>query len=107
MNTIGIDHNLDRKRIRKLLIIVQFKAFAEGKTPYPTYTKWFNIFTGAIPAFLISAAVGPHTALGAGVGTMFLSFGNALIFGGLLLTLPDEKTFEAFSSRLNSASIRQ
>ncbi len=85
------------------MITVQFKAFAEGKTPYPPCAKWFNIFTGAIPAFLISAAVGPHTAPGAGIGTMFLSFGNALVFGGLLRTLPDEKTFAAFSSRVNSA----
>lgn len=82
------------------MIIVQYKAFAEGLTPYPSYAKWFNIFIGAIPAFLISAAVGPRTALGSGIGTMFLCFGNAFVFGGLLRTLPDEKTFDAFARRL-------
>ena len=66
------------------MLFVQFKAFAEGSTPYPAYAKWFNILIGAIPAFLISAVIGPHTALGAGIGTMFLSFGNAFVFGRLL-----------------------
>lgn len=31
---------------------------------------------------------------------MFLCFGNAFVFGGLLRTLPDEKTFDAFARRL-------
>ena len=73
---------------------------SEKTTPYPSYAKWFNIFIGAIPSFLISAAVGPRTALGSGIGTMFLCFGNAFVFGGLLRTLPNEKTFDAFARRL-------
>lgn len=81
------------------MIVVQYKAFAEVLTPYPTQTKWFTIFIGAIPALLISAIVGPRTALGGGIGTMFLSFGNAFVFGGLLRTLPDENKFHTFADR--------
>lgn len=82
------------------MIVVQFKAFAKGLTPYPTYAKWFNIIVGAIPALVLSAAIGLHTSLGAAVGTMFLSFGNALMFGGLLATLPGEQRFAEFQASL-------
>ena len=40
--------------------------------------------------------LGTNTALGAGIGTMFLSFGNAFMFGGLLLAMPGQEQFEAF-----------
>ena len=36
-----------------------------------------------------------------GIGTMFLSFGNAFVFGGLLATLPSEERFEAFKRKLD------
>ena len=55
MNTFGFDNNLDRPGIRRPLlfwipmIIVQFKAFSKGLTPYPGRAKWFNIFVGAAP----------------------------------------------------------
>lgn len=81
-------------------IIIKFKAFGEGKTPYPAYAKWFNLFVGSIPVLVISVIIGTHTALGGGIGTTFLSCGNALTFGGLLATLPDEKRFNAFRKEL-------
>ena len=58
------------------------------------------MIAGAIPALVISAVIGPGTALGAGIGTMFLSFGNAFMFGGLLATLPDQKQFDVFEGKL-------
>ncbi len=82
------------------MMVVQFKAFSKGLTPYPKYARWFSIVTGAIPPLIASALIGPDTALGAAVGTMFLSFGNAFMFGGLLCTLPDEERFEAFKKKL-------
>ena len=85
------------------MMIVQFMAFAKGLTPYPKQAKWFNIILGSIPAFLLCAAFGPHTALGAACGTMFLSFGNAFMFGGLLATLPSQARFEEFEKKLLSA----
>lgn len=72
------------------MMIIQFRIFAQGKTPYPAKAKWFGILPGTIPAFLLSFLLGPHTALGAAVGTMFLSFGNAFMFGGLLKLLPSQ-----------------
>ena len=68
MNTIGIEHNLDRARIRKLLTIGLFASVLTG------------------------------------IGTMFLSFGNAFMFGGLLATLPSEEQFTAFESSLHQPS---
>ena len=111
MNTIGIYHNLDRPRIRKLLVIfwlpmmiIQFKAFAKGLTPYPKKAKWFCVPIGAVPALVLAVILGPNTALGAGIGTMFLSFGNAFMFGGLLATLPSADQFTAFESSLHQTS---
>lgn len=83
------------------MIIVQFKAFSKGFTPYPTYAKWFNIFIGAIPSLIIGAAIGTDTALGPAIGTMFLSFGNAFMFGGLLAALPSQKRFDEFKKNLS------
>ena len=78
------------------MMVVQFKAFAMGLTPYPAKAKWFAVLPGSVPAFLLCALAGPSTALGAAFGTMFLSFGNAFMFGGLLATLPDQETFDKF-----------
>ena len=77
-------------------IIAQFKAFAESKTPYPTYAKWFSVLVGMIPALVIGMLIGKDSILGPAIGTTFLSCGNAFVFGGLLVTLPDEKRFESF-----------
>nr|WP_288977035.1 DUF6796 family protein [uncultured Shuttleworthia sp.] len=81
-------------------LIVQFKAFAKGYTPYPKKAKWFHMFVGMIPALVIAVIARPHTALGAGIGTTFLSLGNVFTFGGLLATLPDEERFEQFRNEL-------
>ena len=78
------------------MMIIQFKAFSKGLTPYPKKARWFCVLIGAVPALVLSVILGPETALGAGIGTMFLSFGNAFTFGGLLLTLPSEERFEQF-----------
>ncbi len=80
------------------MMIIQFKAFAEGLTPYPKKAKWFCVPIGAVPALLLAVILGPNTALGAGIGTMFLSFGNAFMFGGLLATLPGQERFGEFES---------
>ena len=56
------------------------------------------------PALIIAAIVGPGSALGGGIGTMFLSFGNLFMFGGLLATLPDQKRFEEFEASLPTSS---
>ena len=82
------------------MLVVQFKAFAKGLTPYPKYAKWFNLIVGMIPALVIAFLIGPNTALGSGIGTMFLSFGNAFTFGGLLATLPSEEIFHDFQAKL-------
>ena len=78
------------------MMVVQFLAFSKGMTPYPRSARWFCVLLGAIPALLLSLLLGPNTALGAGIGTMFLSFGNAFMFGGLLLAMPGQEQFEAF-----------
>ena len=86
------------------MMIVQFMAFSRGMTPYPGKAKWFCVPIGAVPALVLSLILGPGTALGAGIETMFLSFGNAFMFGGLLATLPDAKRFEAFEVSLHRRS---
>lgn len=63
------------------MIGVQFQVFAKSLTPYPKKTKWFNALLGSLPAFLLCAAAGTGTALGAAFGTMFLSVGNAFVMG--------------------------
>lgn len=82
------------------MIVVQFKAFSKGLTPYPGKAKWFNLFVGAAPALIPALIFGPKTALGAGIGTMFLSFGHAFTFGGLLATLPSQERFDEFKRSL-------
>ena len=86
------------------MMIIQFKAFAKGLTPYPKKAKWFCVPIGAVPALVLAVILGPNTALGAGIGTMFLSFGNAFMFVGLLATLPSEEQFTAFESFLHQPS---
>ena len=85
------------------MMIIQFKAFSKGLTPYPKKAKWFCVLIGAIPALALSVILGPDTALGAGIGTMFLSFGNAFMFGGLLATLPSAEQFKAFENSLRQS----
>ena len=80
------------------MIVIQFLAFAKGLTPYPKQAKWFSVILGAIPALVIAALLGPQSALGAAIGTMFLSFGNAFMFGGLLVTLPNQAAFDRFQA---------
>ena len=86
------------------MMIIQFKAFSQGLTPYPKKAKWFCVLIGTIPALVLSVILGPDTALGAGISTMFLSFGNAFMFGGLLWAMPDEERFAAFESSLHRPS---
>lgn len=81
------------------MIVIQFKAFAKGFTPYPFHAKWFNVIVGSVPVLVISQLM-PHTALAAGIGTMFLSFGNGFMFGGLLASLPSQEQFDAFGREL-------
>ena len=82
------------------MMIVQFKAFSKGLTPYPKRAKWFTLVVGALPVLIITAIIGPKTALGGGVGTTFLSVGNAFTFGGLLATLPGQERFDEFKRSL-------
>jgi len=86
------------------MMIIQFKAFSKGLTPYPKKAKWFCVPIGAVPALALSVILGPDTALGAGIGTMFLSFGNAFMFGGLLAALPGTEQFAAFERSLHRPS---
>ena len=80
------------------MMAVQFMAFSKGLTPYPKKAKWFCVPIGAIPALVFAAILSPGSALGAGVGTMFLSFGNAFTFGGLLATMPTREAFDRFKA---------
>ena len=57
-----------------------------------------------LPSLVLSVVIGPSTALGAAIGTMFLSFGNAFMFGGLLAALPDQAAFDAFERSLDLPS---
>ncbi len=86
------------------MMLVQFKAFSRELTPYPKKARWFCVLIGAIPALVLSVILGPDTALGAGIGTMFLRFGNAWRFGGLLFALPSPEQFAAFESSLHRSS---
>ena len=85
------------------MMIIQFKAFSKELTPYPKKAKWFCVLIGAVPALALSVILGPGTALGAGIGTMFLSFGNAFMFGGLLAALPGQERFDEFERELQAA----
>ena len=78
------------------MMIIQFKAFTKGFTPYPKKARRVLFRSGMIPAMVLSAIFGLNSALGSAIGTMFLSFGNAFMFGGLLATLPDQEVFDRF-----------
>ena len=86
------------------MMIIQFKAFSKGFTPYPKKARWFCVPIGVIPSLVLAAIFGFNTALGSAIGTMFLSFGNAFLFGGLLATLPEQEVFDAFESSLHQSS---
>ena len=60
------------------MMIVQFMAFSRGLTPFPKRARWFCVVVGAVPALALSAVLGFDTALGAGIGTMFLSLRQRL-----------------------------
>ena len=81
------------------MMIIQFRAFSKGFTPYPKKARWFCVLIGMIPALILSAVFGLDSALGSGIGTMFLSFGNTFMFGGLLATLPDQQVFDRFQEK--------
>ena len=83
------------------MMVVQFNAFAKGLTPYPKKAKWFTLLVGAVPVLILSMIIGPKTALGGGIGTTFLSVGNAFTFGGLLVTLPSQERFDQFKRSLS------
>jgi len=84
-----------------LMIVVQFLVFKKGYTPYPAYARWFNLLVGMIPALILAFLFRNDGALSAAFGTMFLSFGNAFTFGGLLICLPDQSTFDAFKKTMH------
>ena len=86
------------------MMVIQFKAFSKELTPYSKKAKWFCVPIGAVPSLLLAVILGPNTALGAGIGTMFLSFGNAFMFGGLLATMPSAERFATFKSSLRQPS---
>ena len=56
---------------------------------------------GVIPSLVLAAIFGLNSALGSAIGTMFLSFGNAFMFGGLLATLPDQESFDRFQEKIS------
>ena len=85
-------------------IIVQFKAFARGLTPYPKSARWFHMAVGAVPVLILSMMIGMDTAWGGGIGTTFLSVGNAWMFGGLLATLPSEGEMQKFQERIQATA---
>ena len=85
------------------MMIVQFMAFSKGLTPYPKRARWFCVPVGMIPALILAAVLGFETAPGSAVGTMFLSFGNAFLFGGLLFSMPGEARFEEFERNARRA----
>ncbi len=82
------------------MMVAQFKAFGIGRTPCPARAKWLIMPAGAIPTLVVAFLIGPETALGGGIGTMFLSIGNAVVFAGLLAMLPSEERFEEFRRSL-------
>jgi len=83
------------------MMVVQFNAFAKGLTPYPKKAKWFTLLVGAVLVLVLAMIIGPETALGGGIGTTFISVGNAFTFGGLLATLPSQERFDEFKRSLS------
>ena len=83
MNTIGIDHNLDRMRIRKLLAIGLFASFLTGIGDFMLgYGAAENMGNYGLAAGVLASA--PNLA------------DRQMIVGGLLATLPDQESFDRF-----------
>lgn len=82
------------------MLVVQWKAFSKGLTPYPAYAKWFNLILGALPPVIVGAILGLDKAWGAGIAMTLLSCGNAYTFIGLLATLPSQERFTQFENEL-------
>lgn len=40
------------------MMIIQFKAFSKGFTPYPKKARWFCVLIGMLPAMVLSAIFG-------------------------------------------------
>ena len=86
MNTIGIDHNLDRARIRKLLAIGLFAAILTGIGDFMLgYGQAENMENYGLAASVLASA--PNLA------------DWQMIVGGLLATLPDQESFDRFQER--------
>ena len=86
MNTIGIDHNLDRARIRKLLAIGLFAAILTGIGDFMIgYGHVENMENYGLAASVLASA--PNLA------------DWQMIVGGLLATLPDQESFDRFQER--------
>ena len=88
MNTIGIDHNLDRARIRKLLAIGLFAAIITGIGDFMLgYGQAENMENYGLAASVLASA--PNLA------------DWQMIVGGLLAALPDQKSFERFKEKIS------
>jgi len=94
-----------------------FGIFLEGLAYFAIYRlmadtapKYAHLYRAGIfgyiwlaPALVLSAILGLNSALGSALGTMFLSFGNAFMFGGLLATLPDQESFDRFQEKISKS----
>ena len=49
------------------MMIIQFRAFSKGFTPYPRKARWFCVLIGMIPALVLSAILGLDSAIGSAV----------------------------------------
>ena len=88
MNTIGIDHNLDRARIRKLLAIGLFAAILTGIGDFMLgYGHAENMENYGLAASVLASA--PNLA------------DWQMIVGGLLAVLPDQERFERFQEKIS------
>ena len=88
MNTIGIDHNLDRARIRKLLAIGLFAAILTGIGDFMLgYGQAENMENYGLAASVLASA--PNLA------------DWQMIVGGLLAVLPDQERFERFQEKIS------
>jgi len=91
------------------MLVIAFRSFGKGLTPYPPYAKWFNLLVGGLPAviigFAITAIIPEADAFGSAIATMCLSFGNGFTFGGLLAAMPSEERFREFRDRLTESKM--
>ena len=88
MNTIGIDHNLDRAKIRKLLAIGLFAAILTGIGDFVLgYGHAENMEGCGLAASVLASA--PNLA------------DWQMIVGGLLATLPDQESFDRFQEKIS------